>query len=218
MQDEVSNSVSEERISIVFMYCPISLPELALEDESLLMVVTLPCSHQLLLRHLQRSRAQIFSFEIQQRCPNELIYNDSLSETTVFKASCNRVVSRFGWGSMIKPSHLKQLKQRFAKGHKNELEIPRTIPNIKCPAKEINNRSAGTMSTIAVSSLSRRCTSTTEYNNIPLSPEAFCDMSPSSMISDDLPPVFHLHKEPIPVSFPAHLSCIISPRPMRSGA
>jgi len=111
-----------------------------------------------------------------------------------------------------------QQKEPFVKGHKNEPEIPQTIPDIKCPAKEINFRNVGTLFTIAVSPLSKRCTSTNEKSNIPLPPEVFCKMCPSSMISDDLPPVLHLHKKPIAVTFPANMSCIISPRPMRSGA
>jgi len=48
--------------------------------------------------------------------------------------------------------------------------------------------------------------------NAPISPTILCKMVPFSGTSPDLPPVLHLHKEPVAVTFPAQMFCVISPR------
>jgi len=211
---ENNNSISWERICFVSKNIPMSLPELALGDESLLMVLYLSYSHQFHLVYIHHSRAEIFSIDLYHRCPNEFSYNDSFAQLTVCKSNWITVVSPFSRGLMIKLSYPQQQKLLIEEQQNNDQESPEPSHDMMCSSKEISLLDAEGVS-ISASLYSMRCSSTREYNNNPISPEVSFKMAPFSMIPDDVPPVLHLHKEPVTVTFPARMSCIIRPRPTR---
>jgi len=212
--EENTYSISWERICFISKNIPMSLPELPSGDESLLMVLTLNCSHQFLLVYIHHSRAQIFSIYFYHRCPNEFTYNGSFVQMTVCKSNWISVVSHLSCELMIKLSWPQQQKQPIEEHQNSDHGSPVPSQDMMCSSEEISLWGAVGLS-ISVSLLSMRCSSTTDYNNNPISPEVSFKLAPFSMISDDVPPMLHLHKEAVTVIFPARMSCIISPRPIR---
>jgi len=210
--EENYNSISWERTSFVCISIPMSLPELVFRDESL-MVLSLNCFHYLTLVHMQNVWALIF-FVSRHRCPNEFMYNDSFAQMIVCKVRKVSPVSLLGRCLTMSLSHPQQRKLPIKEQQNNDYDIPITIQNMACLSQVISYTTAGGISK-AASSLSGRCSSTTKCNNNPLPPDVSLKMAPFSM-SDDSPPVLRLFKKPVAVNFPAVMSCVISPRPVRS--
>jgi len=192
---------------------PMSKSKLALGDETSLMALSATFFDQLPQVQMQPVGMEIScSLAFEQLCHNQPSYNISLPQMNVPPPSHSSKASHSVQVSAIQVSEPAQVKQLSAVYPNKKHGSPVTIQKMMLMSEPYTYYQESLQSSHRpVEGVPTSAVNTSKSSTVS------CKMGPSSGTSPDVPPVLHLHKEPVAVTFPARMSCVISSRPDRPG-